>query len=69
MDTPRTIAQLNVEHFRKLLEDRDRSGAKSHAAAQHMTVRGLIERASSATSYKLTDQGRAVLDVLLERRK
>ncbi len=30
-----------------------------------MMVRGLLERASGATSYKLTDQGRVVLDALL----
>jgi hypothetical protein len=31
-----------------------------------MLVRGLIDRATGATSYKLTDQGRAVLDALLK---
>jgi hypothetical protein len=39
----------------------------THATAQHMLVRGLVERATGATNYKLTDQGRAVLDAMLER--
>ena len=39
----------------------------THATAQHMMVRGLIER-QAATSYMLTDQGRAVLAAMLERR-
>lgn len=39
----------------------------THATAQHMLVRGLIERATGATNYKLTDQGRAVLDALLAK--
>jgi hypothetical protein len=39
----------------------------THATAQHILVRGLIERGHGATSYKLTDQGRAVLDALLSR--
>jgi hypothetical protein len=30
-----------------------------------MMVRGLIERETDATNYRLTDQGRAVLDALL----
>jgi hypothetical protein len=38
----------------------------THATAQHMLVRGLVERAIGATNYKLTDQGRAVLATLLE---
>jgi hypothetical protein len=36
-----------------------------HATAQHMMVRGLIERDRAATRYALTDQGRAVLGALL----
>ena len=38
----------------------------THAIAQHMMVRGLVERDTSATSYRLTDQGRAVLAALLK---
>jgi hypothetical protein len=34
----------------------------AHATAQHMLVRGLIERGTD----RLTDQGRAVLDALLK---
>jgi hypothetical protein len=37
----------------------------THATAQQMMVHGLIERATGATNYRLTDQGRAVLDALL----
>jgi hypothetical protein len=37
----------------------------THATAQHMMVRGLIER-QAASRYALTDQGRAVLAVMLE---
>jgi hypothetical protein len=29
-------------------------------------VRGLIERGAGATSYRLTEEGRAVLDALLK---
>jgi hypothetical protein len=38
----------------------------THATAQHMMVRGLIERDRGATSYQLTDQERAVLSALLK---
>jgi hypothetical protein len=38
----------------------------THATAQQMMVRGLIERATGAASYRLTDQGRAVLEALLK---
>jgi hypothetical protein len=38
----------------------------THATAQHMMVRGLIER-QAATGYLLTEQGRAVLAAVLER--
>jgi hypothetical protein len=37
----------------------------THATAQHMMVRGLIESDSAATRYALTEQGRAVLSALL----
>jgi hypothetical protein len=33
--------------------------------AQHMLIRGLIDPAGAAGSYTLTDQGRAVLEVLM----
>ena len=33
--------------------------------AQHMLIRGLIEREGSADRFTLTDQGRAVLEVLI----
>ena len=33
--------------------------------AQHMLIRGLIEREGSADRFTLTDQGRAVLEVLM----
>jgi hypothetical protein len=38
-----------------------------HATAQHMMVRGLIERDQAASRYVLTDQGRAVLAALLAK--
>jgi hypothetical protein len=40
----------------------------THAAAQHLMVRGLIERDRGATQYTLTEQGRAVLAALLAGR-
>ena len=51
-----------------LASDTDwRAASIAHATAQQMMVRGLIERATGATSYRLTDHGRAVLDALLAR--
>jgi hypothetical protein len=38
----------------------------THATAQHMMVRGLIER-QTATRFMLTEQGRAVLEALLKK--
>ena len=38
----------------------------THATAQHMMIRGLIER-QAAGSFSLTDQGRAVLEILMMR--
>jgi hypothetical protein len=38
----------------------------THATAQQMMVRGLFERATGEASYRLTDQGRAVLEALLK---
>ena len=37
----------------------------THATAQHLMVRGLIDRGAAAGAYVLTDQGRAVLAALL----
>ena len=39
----------------------------THATAQHMMVRDLIERDRGATRFMLTDQGRAVLAATLDR--
>jgi hypothetical protein len=36
----------------------------THATAQHIMVRGLVERDTGATSYRVTDQDRAVLAAL-----
>jgi hypothetical protein len=36
-------------------------------AAQQMLIRGLIDREGSADRFALTDQGRAVLEVLMMR--
>ena len=44
--------------------DWQRAGV-THAAAQQMMIRGLIDREGAAGAYTLTDQGRAVLDALL----
>jgi hypothetical protein len=38
----------------------------THATAQHMMIRSLIER-RAAGSFELTDQGRAVLEALMMR--
>jgi hypothetical protein len=38
----------------------------THATAQHMMVRGLIER-QAAPRFVLTDQGRAVLAAMLAK--
>jgi hypothetical protein len=39
----------------------------THATAQHMMVRGLIERDQATSRFVLTEQGHAVLAALLER--
>jgi hypothetical protein len=45
-----------------LASDTDWQAASiTHATAEHMMVRGLIERDHAAMRYVLTDQGRAVL--------
>jgi hypothetical protein len=51
-----------------LASDSDWQAASiTHATAQQMMVRGLIERDQAASRYALTEQGRAVLAALLER--
>jgi hypothetical protein len=40
----------------------------THATAQHMMVRGLIERDRAATRYALTELGHVVLAAMLEWR-
>jgi hypothetical protein len=50
-----------------LASDTDwQAGSVTHATAQHMMVRNLIER-EAASQFKLTDQGRAVLAALLKK--
>jgi hypothetical protein len=50
-----------------LASDTDWQAASiTHATAQHMMVRGLIER-QAATRYALTEQGREVLAALLAK--
>jgi hypothetical protein len=50
-----------------LASDTDWQAASvTHATAQHMMVRGLIER-EAASRFKLTGQGRAVLAALLTK--
>jgi hypothetical protein len=39
----------------------------THATAQQMMIKGLVERQGGAGSYTLTAEGRAVLAALLER--
>jgi hypothetical protein len=49
-----------------LASDTDWQAASiTHATAQHLMVRGLIERDRAATRYVLTEQGRAALAALL----
>jgi hypothetical protein len=38
----------------------------THATAQQMMIRGLIERDQGATRFALTEQGRAMLAALLD---
>ena len=50
-----------------LASDTDWQAASiTHATAQHMMVRGLIER-EAALQFNLTDQGRSVLAALLTK--
>jgi hypothetical protein len=39
----------------------------THATAQHMMVRDLIERGQAASRFVLTERGRAVLTALIDR--
>jgi hypothetical protein len=68
--TPESIAAALTAPERILLfclaSDTDWAGI-THATAQHMMVRGLIERDRAATRYALTDEGRAVLAALLAK--
>jgi hypothetical protein len=47
--------------------DRQKAGV-THATAQHMMVRGLIERDQAVSRFVPTKQGRAVLAAFLARR-
>jgi hypothetical protein len=40
----------------------------TQATAQHMLVRGFVDRDSAAARFTLTPHGRAALDALLQRR-
>jgi hypothetical protein len=71
--TPETIAAELTVPERLLLfclatdTDWQKAGV-THATAQHMMVRALIERDRAATRFALTDQGRTVLGALLATR-
>jgi hypothetical protein len=68
--TPETIAAELTVSERVLLfclasgTDWQKAGV-IHATAQHMMVRGLIERDHTATRFMLTYEGRVVLAALL----
>jgi len=68
--TPQALASLNVQE-RVLLfclasgTDWERAGV-THAMAQQVLVRGLIDRASGHARFKLTPLGRDVLAALLK---
>ena len=71
--TPDLIAAALTVPERLLLfclaSDTDWQAASiTHATAQHMMVRALIERDHAAMRYAPTDQGRAVLGALLATR-
>ena len=70
--TPESIAAALTVPERILLfclaSDTDWQAASiTHATAQHMMVRGLIER-QAASRFALTEQERAVLAAMPERR-
>ena len=62
------VVVVAAEEFRRLEGDPSGAASITHATAQHMLVRGLIERDRAATCYALTDQGRAALAALLAQR-
>ena len=68
--TPQALASLNVQE-RVLLfclasgTDWERAGV-THATAQQVLVRGLVDRDQAATRFKLTPLGRDVLAALLK---
>ena len=68
--TPQALASLSVQE-RVLLfclasgTDWERAGV-THATAQQVLVRGLIDRASTGSRFKLTPLGRDVLGALLK---
>ena len=68
--TPQALASLDVQE-RVLLfclasrTDWERAGV-THATAQHLLVRGLIDRDPKPARFKLTPLGRAVLAALLK---
>jgi hypothetical protein len=71
--TPETIAAALTVPKRVLLfclaSDTDWTKASvTHATAQHMMIRGLIEREQGARRFVLTEQGRAILAALLRGR-
>jgi len=68
--TPQALASLSVQE-RVLLfclasgTDWERAGV-THATAQHVLVRGLIDRATTPARFKLTPLGRDVLAALVK---
>jgi hypothetical protein len=66
--TPASIADLTVAERLLLFclsTDTDwRAASITHATAQHMMVRGLIERDQVASRFVLTEQGRDVLSAI-----
>jgi hypothetical protein len=68
--TPQALASLGVQERVILFclgsgTDWERAGV-THATAQQVLVRGLINRASTRERFKLTPLGRAVLAALLK---
>jgi hypothetical protein len=51
-----------------LASNTDWQSGITHATAQHLMIRGLIERDQAATRYALTEERRAVLAALLKGR-
>jgi hypothetical protein len=70
--TPETIAPTLTVPERILLfclasDTEWQKAGVTHATAQHMMVRGLIQRDRTAARFVLTEQGGAVLSALLSR--